>query len=601
MAQPAAFGTGHDPREKVFEAGEDPDQKTSVDSPSHGGPIKPQHRAFHDPLVTFEEYQYYAERTRAEEDNFAEEAPTTGILAVLFPTKSGTGDQIDAERKGSEVAQAYNLSDQRQRATITDEEWTNASRALRTASTGAIFYLITTDIFGPFGLGYAFASMGWGPGIALFTVFAALAGYSGYLLWAMFMGLDSHEFPVRSFGDLGYRVLGQSGRYIFNILQAIQLLLNVGLIIISNGEALSQAVKFKLCFAVCCLLWALAGFFMGQIRTLQKFGWLANAAVWINVLCMIVTMVGAATEPPNYAAAGASAGGGYNGGANVTPDANGVFPPVMHSGGLPTTQFGASVNGAMAAVYSYGGAMIFPEFMAEMRRPRDFLKGMWAAQLFIYFFYMFYGLFLYGYQGQYVVNPSYVGIGGYNIQTAGNSFAMASAVIAAALYGNIGVKVLYNNIFVEFFSAPQLNTKSGRFAWTALIPVYWSIAFVIAAGIPDFPGITGVVAALCILQFTYTFPPLMHVAYEVMKNSRLEGEQFDPSTGKTTRHDGGFKRFWRGFTAGRWYLNVFNILYCLGALTLAALGAYGAIENLINAFKSGQTNSFVCHSPLDGL
>jgi hypothetical protein len=46
--------------------------------------------------------------------------------------------------------------------TITDEEWTNASRALRTATRGAIFYLITTDILGPFGLGYAFATMGWG-------------------------------------------------------------------------------------------------------------------------------------------------------------------------------------------------------------------------------------------------------------------------------------------------------------------------------------------------------------------------------------------------------------------------------------------------------
>ena len=53
---------------------------------------------------------------------------------------------------------------------------------------------------------------------------------------------------------------------------------------------------------------------------------------------------------------------------------------------------------------------------------------------------MFYGLFMYGYQGQYVVNPSYLGISQYGVQTAGNVFAMLSAVIAAGLYGNIGVK-----------------------------------------------------------------------------------------------------------------------------------------------------------------
>lgn len=48
----------------------------------------------------------------------------------------------------------------------------------------------------------------------------------------------------------------------------------------------------------------------------------------------------------------------------------------------------------MQAVFSYGGAMIFPEFLSESRRPRDFLKGMWAAQLFIYVMYMVYGLFM---------------------------------------------------------------------------------------------------------------------------------------------------------------------------------------------------------------
>lgn len=45
-----------------------------------------------------------------------------------------------------------------------------------------------------------------------------------------------------------------------------------------------------------------------------------------------------------------------------------------------------------------------------------------------------------GSSGQYVINPSYLGISQYNFQTAGNVFAMVSALIAAALYGNIGIK-----------------------------------------------------------------------------------------------------------------------------------------------------------------
>ena len=194
------------------------------------------------------------------------------------------------------------------------------------------------------------------------------------------MGLDSYEFPVKSFGDLGFRLYGRWMRHFFNILQAIQLILNVGTIIISNGEALSQAAKFKLCFAVCCLVWALAGFIFGQVRTLQRFAWLANCAVWINIIVIGITMGAAATTPPNYLAVNSSAGAGINDGISITPDpTTGAFPGVQHFGNLPdTSNFVGSLNGAMSAVFSYGGSMIFPEFMSEMRRPKDFLK-VWAG------------------------------------------------------------------------------------------------------------------------------------------------------------------------------------------------------------------------------
>lgn len=50
--------------------------------------------------------------------------------------------------------------------------------------------------------------------------------------------------------------------------------------------------------------------------------------------------------------------------------------------------------------------MIFVEFMAEMRRPMDFWKAMAYSQVFITLVYMFFGLFVYAYQGQYVINVS---------------------------------------------------------------------------------------------------------------------------------------------------------------------------------------------------
>lgn len=47
--------------------------------------------------------------------------------------------------------------------------------------------------------------------------------------------------------------------------------------------------------------------------------------------------------------------------------------------------------------------------------------------------------FVYKYQGQYSYQISYQGVSPYGFQTAGNMLAFVSGLIAAALYGNIGI------------------------------------------------------------------------------------------------------------------------------------------------------------------
>jgi hypothetical protein len=426
----------------------------------------------------------------------------------------------------------------------------------------------------------------------------------GFLLWRMFLGLDSHEYPCQTYGDIAFRTYGSLMRYMVNILQSIQLLFNVGIIIIGNGQALSQIAQFKLCYAICCVIWALCGYVIGQVRTLQKYGWLANAAIWLNVLVIIFTMGVVAHSGVNYNATGGSAGIAL-GGASVKPNANGTFPPIQTYAGLPPSDVGFTgyLVGLMQAVYAYGGAMLFIEFMAEMRRPRDFWKAMVYAQVFIYVCYIFFGAFVYGFQGQYSVNPAYQGVNPYAWQTVGNVLAVISGLIAAGLYGNIGVKVLYNNLFVEFFEAPPLTTRGGKILWVFIIPIYWTIAFIISAAIPNFFALSSLIAALCIMQFSYTFPPMLHLAYAIRIGAMLPGEGFNPATGQVTLQDRGFKRIIRGFfygglTSWRPWMNMFNIIFMLGSAATAALGTYSAIEALIAAFAQPSITAFTCTSPL---
>jgi hypothetical protein len=121
--------------------------------------LLPQNRKLHDHTVTFEEYHYYANLTRAAEDREQlESSPTEskGIWSTIFPSKSykhsptntaNTSDEkIDKEGEGAVAITASNGYP------VSDEDWINASRAMRTATWSAVFYLITTDILGPFGV-----------------------------------------------------------------------------------------------------------------------------------------------------------------------------------------------------------------------------------------------------------------------------------------------------------------------------------------------------------------------------------------------------------------------------------------------------------------
>lgn len=53
------------------------------------------------------------------------------------------------------------------------------------------------------------------------------------------------------------------------------------------------------------------------------------------------------------------------------------------------------------------------------------------------------GVFVYSYQGQYTLPLAFQGVSKYAWQTVGNVLALITGIIAAGLYGNIGIKVAY--------------------------------------------------------------------------------------------------------------------------------------------------------------
>lgn len=105
-------------------------------------------------------------------------------------------------------------------------------------------------------------------------------------------------------------------------------------------------------------------------------------------------------------------------------------------------------------------------------------------------------------QGQYTLALAYQGVSKYAWQTVGNVLALITGAIAAALYGNIGLKVLYINIVENTLKGPPLMSKKGRLGessfpprfgypsahhlffravWGVAVILFWGVAYIIGS------------------------------------------------------------------------------------------------------------------------
>lgn len=108
--------------------------------------------------VEFEDYLHFAAIQRMAEDMVT--VPESKLLKL---EKSNWFNRL-SEHKGPNVnVQVHDINNPIP-PTADELERENASRALRLASWASVFYLITTDILGPFNAPFAISQVGWVPG-----------------------------------------------------------------------------------------------------------------------------------------------------------------------------------------------------------------------------------------------------------------------------------------------------------------------------------------------------------------------------------------------------------------------------------------------------
>lgn len=143
-------------------------------------------------------------------------------------------------------------------------------------------------------------------------------------------------------------------------------------------------------------------------------------------------------------------------------------------------------------------------------------------------------------------------------------------------------------------------TGGGYVYWMIVNVVFWVCAFVVGAAIPQVQTISGLVAAVCILQFTYTFPFLLKVILDVQLDAMKGDNPYTPGSGKSGCVDSwtNLSRWRRGLFTGNVPLKVFHLVLGLASLSMACLGMYGSVTAIKLTFEAGAATSFGCTPPV---
>lgn len=127
------------------------------------------------------------------------------------------------------------------------------------------------------------------------------------------------------------------------------------------------------------------------------------------------------------------------------------------------------------------------------------------------------------------------------------------------------------------------------------------IAFVIGAAIPQVQTVSGIIAAISVLQFSYSFPFLLKFSFDVQVDAMRGDRPYSPGDFGSTDHRIDTWRQWSRWQRGLFTGNVLNkaIYMTLGlaAVSMAGLGIYGSSEAIVATFRVAPATSFGCVTP----
>ena len=122
-----------------------------------------------------------------------------------------------------------------------------------------------------------------------------------------------------------------------------------------------------------------------------------------------------------------------------------------HQGHVDVSVHTSFVSGLVAItdiIFAYSGHVTFFTFMAEMKRPQDFAKALYALQIGATTLYLVVGVVVYAYTGENTVSPA-LGNTGHTLRRIAYGIALPTIIISGVVNGHVCAKLVS---FVCFFA-----------------------------------------------------------------------------------------------------------------------------------------------------
>lgn len=230
--------------------------------------------------------------------------------------------------------------------------------------------------------------------------------------------------------------------------------------------------------------------------------------------------------------------------------------------------FAEAFASVLNIVFAFAYAQCQFSFMAELRRPKDFTKSIWALGLCEIMIYSLTGALGFVFIGSDVQSPALLSNSRVVSQVA---FGLAIPVVFIS--GSINTQTAARFIYDKMYRGTPhqwISTKKGTIVWVALVLGITIFAWFVAELIPFFSALLGLISSLFISWFTFCFPPLFWI-FLLREGDWKKGRNL--------------------------VLTILNVaVFLIGMLILVA-GTYASVVDIQTSFAEGEVGSpFSCTS-----